>query len=67
MNIGPFKGEMPERITGALVSIGSKEQQLHIRNDRLQDRGKFFIEITGDSIYTGQVVGENSQGLMTWV
>jgi GTP-binding protein len=29
--------------------------------DKLQDRGKFFIE-PNDEIYTGMVVGENSRG-----
>jgi GTP-binding protein len=28
--------------------------------DKLQDRGKFFIS-PGDSIYTGQVIGENTR------
>ena len=29
--------------------------------DKLQERGRFFIE-PGDSIYEGQVIGENSRG-----
>ena len=29
--------------------------------DKLQDRGKFFVD-PGESIYEGQVIGENSRG-----
>jgi len=35
-------------------------QALAFALDRLQDRGKFFIE-PGDKIYKGQVIGENTR------
>jgi len=55
----PFKGELPKRIKGSLVS-GFEGQALAFALDRLQDRGRFFIE-PGDQIYKGQVIGENSR------
>ena len=56
---GPFKGEFTEDIKGAIVSsAGGKATAYAI--DRLQDRGRFFIDIN-EEIYIGQVVGENSK------
>lgn len=51
-----FKGEIKDRQNGSLVSLDSG-QVLAYAIDRLQDRGKFFIE-PGDKVYKGQVVGE---------
>ncbi len=56
----PFKGEVPGRISGSLISKETGEAIAYAL-DKLQDRGKFFIE-PGDEIYTGMVVGENSRG-----
>jgi GTP-binding protein len=55
----PFKGEIPQRINGSMIS---KESGVAIpySMDKLQDRGTFFIE-PGDEIYTGMVIGENSR------
>jgi len=56
----PFKGEIPGRINGSLISMEEGEAipfSLH----NLQDRGKFFID-PGDPVYTGQVIGENNRG-----
>ncbi len=55
----PFKGEIPGRINGSLISMELGEAipySLH----NLQDRGKFFIE-AGDPVYEGQVIGEHSR------
>ena len=55
----PFKGDMPKRINGSLISM---EQGIAIPYslDKLKDRGRFFI-FPGDAIYTGQVIGENNR------
>ncbi len=55
----PHKGDIPSRIKGSIVS-GMQGQALAFALDRLQDRGKFFVE-PGDSVYVGQVIGENSR------
>jgi GTP-binding protein len=55
----PFKGEVPARLKGSLVSI-EKGQILAYSLDKLQDRGKFFVE-PGDQVYIGQVIGEHSR------
>jgi len=59
MGYEPHKGDIPTRIKGSIVS-GMQGQALAFALDRLQDRGKFFIE-PGDSVYVGQVIGENSR------
>ncbi len=55
----PYKGEIAERNKGSLVSM-EQGQALAYAIDRLQDRGRFFIE-PGDQVYKGQVVGEHSR------
>lgn len=55
----PFKGEMAGRNKGSLVSM-EQGQALAYAIDRLQDRGRFFIE-PGDEVYKGQVIGEHSR------
>lgn len=55
----PFKGNMASADKGALVSM-EQGQALAYAIDRLQDRGRFFVE-PGDQIYKGQVVGEHSR------
>lgn len=55
----PFKGEIPSRINGSLISMNTgKTTPFSI--DNLQDRGKFFVD-PGVEIYEGQVVGESNQ------
>ena len=55
----PYKGEVPSRSKGSLVSI-EKGQVLAYSLDKLQDRGKFFVE-PGDQVYIGQVIGEHTR------
>ena len=56
---GPFKGEFSEEEKGAIVSAAAGKATAYAL-DRLQDRGKFFIDIN-EEIYIGQVIGENSK------
>ncbi|MEO6904606.1 MAG: translational GTPase TypA [Bacteroidia bacterium] len=55
----PWKGTIPNRINGVLIS-GEQGTAIAYSIDKLQDRGKFFVE-PGDPIYTGQVIGENNR------
>ena len=55
----PHRGEIPSRFNGSLVSMETG-QALAFAIDRLQDRGKFFID-PGDQVYKGQVIGENTR------
>jgi GTP-binding protein len=52
-----FKGSIPGRLSGSLVSMGEGEAVAYAL-DALQDRGRFFIA-PGDRCYTGQVLGEH--------
>lgn len=56
---GPFKGEFAEDIKGAIVSSAAGKATAYAI-DRLQDRGRFFID-PNQEIYIGQVVGENAK------
>jgi len=53
----PWKGTIPGRLAGVLVSM-EKGQTTAYSIDKLQDRGRFFID-PGVDIYEGQVVGEH--------
>jgi len=55
----PMKGEVPGRQNGSLVSM-EKGTAIPYSIDKLQERGKFFID-PGEEIYEGQVIGENSR------
>ena len=55
----PFKGTIPGRISGSLVSM-ENGNAIPYSIDKLQDRGKFFVS-PGEDIYEGQVIGENSR------
>ncbi len=55
----PLKGPIPGRISGSLVSM-ENGTAIPYSIDKLQDRGKFFVE-PGESVYEGQVIGENSR------
>jgi len=55
----PLRGDIPGRISGSLVSM-ENGTAIPYSIDKLQDRGKFFVE-PGESIYEGQVIGENSR------
>lgn len=56
----PLKGGIPQRQNGSLVSM-EKGSAIPYSIDKLQDRGKFFVD-PGEDIYEGQVIGENSRG-----
>jgi GTP-binding protein len=56
----PFKGEIPGRLSGSLISM-ENGKAIPYSIDKLQDRGKFFVDPNED-IYEGQVIGENSRG-----
>jgi GTP-binding protein len=55
----PLKGDIPGRISGSLISM-ENGTAIPYSIDKLQDRGKFFVE-PGENIYEGQVIGENSR------
>ena len=54
-----YKGEFSDLVNGAIVSSETGKATAYAI-DRLQDRGKFFID-PNQEIYKGQVVGENSK------
>ncbi len=56
----PLKGDLPKRTNGSLVSM-EQGTAIAYSIDRLQDRGRFFIE-PGDEIYAGQITGEHTRG-----
>ena len=53
----PWKGNIPSRIAGVLISK-DKGSAVAYSIDKLQDRGKFFIE-AGEEIYPGMIIGEH--------
>jgi GTP-binding protein len=55
----PLKGDIPQRLNGSLISM-EKGKAIPYSIDKLQDRGKFFVD-PGEDIYEGQVIGENSR------
>jgi GTP-binding protein len=55
----PYKGAIPERINGSLISMTSGVATAY-SIDKLQDRGIFFVE-PGEEIYTGMVIGEHNR------
>jgi GTP-binding protein len=55
----PWKGVIPSRNNGVLIS-GEMGTAIAYSIDKLQDRGKFFVD-PGEAIYTGQVIGENNR------
>ncbi len=56
----PYKGEIAGRINGSLISM-ENGKAIPYSIDKLQERGKFFIDPNED-VYEGQVIGENSRG-----
>jgi GTP-binding protein len=56
---GPFKGEIPTRNAGVLVSMEGGISTGYAL-DSIQVRGRLFIE-PGEEIYEGMIVGENSR------
>ncbi|MCR5151617.1 MAG: translational GTPase TypA [Prevotella sp.] len=53
----PFKGEVTRRINGSMIALETGTAFAY-SIDKLQDRGKFFID-PGEDVYAGQVVGEH--------
>ncbi len=54
-----YKGEMNVMLNGAIISSETGKATAYAI-DRLQDRGKFFID-PNENIYKGQVVGETNK------
>jgi len=59
MEYQPYKGEIPGRQNGSLISL-EQGTSIPFSLNNLQERGKFFIAPNED-IYEGQVIGENSR------
>ncbi|MGE0560485.1 MAG: translational GTPase TypA [Flavobacteriales bacterium] len=55
----PFKGPIPERNKGSLISMEAGPSTAFAIN-RLQDRGRFFVD-PGENLYKGQVIGEHTR------
>jgi GTP-binding protein len=55
----PWKGEIMAKRNGALIAMETGTA-IAYSIDKLQDRGKFFID-PNEEIYEGQVIGENSR------
>ena len=55
----PYKGDIEMRVNGSLIALETGQAYAYAIN-KLQDRGKFFVS-SGDEIYAGQVVGENTR------
>ena len=53
----PWKGTIPGRLSGVLVSM-EKGQTTAYSIDKLQDRGRFFVD-PGTDVYEGQIMGEH--------
>ena len=53
----PWKGNIPGRLSGVLVSM-EKGQTTAYSIDKLQDRGRFFVD-PGTDVYEGQIMGEH--------
>lgn len=53
----PFKGEITRRTNGSMIVMETGTAFAY-SIDKLQDRGKFFID-PGEEVYAGQVVGEH--------
>ena len=56
---GPWMGEIPQRLTGALVA-DRPGRVTAFAVDHLQPRGIFFIS-PGEEVYEGMIVGEHSR------
>jgi GTP-binding protein len=55
----PWQGEIPHRITGALVADRAGKATGYAI-ERIQDRGTLFIE-PGERVYEGMIIGENAR------
>jgi len=55
----PFKGVMPARLNGSLISMEQGNAIPYSLNN-MQERGTFFVE-PNQAIYEGQVIGKNTR------
>ena len=53
----PYKGDITRRINGSMIAMETGTAYAY-SIDKLQDRGKFFID-PGEEVYAGEVVGEH--------
>lgn len=53
----PWKGDITRRVNGSMIALEAGTAYAYAL-DKLQDRGKFFID-PGEEVYGGQVVGEH--------
>ena len=53
----PYKGEIQRRTNGSMIALETGTSYAYAI-DKLQDRGKFFID-PGDEVYAGEEVGEH--------
>jgi GTP-binding protein len=53
----PWKGQIPGRNNGVLLSK-TTEKTTAYSIDKLQDRGRFFVD-PGDDVYAGQIIAEH--------
>ena len=53
----PYKGDIERRVNGSMIALETGTAFAY-SIDKLQDRGKFFID-PGEEVYFGQVVGEH--------
>ncbi len=53
----PYKGEILRRVNGSIIAMEAGTAYAY-SIDKLQDRGKFFID-PGENVYAGEVVGEH--------
>jgi GTP-binding protein len=53
----PWKGPIPGRINGVLLSK-TTERTTAYSIDKLQDRGRFFVD-PGEDVYAGQIIAEH--------
>ncbi|HBX52639.1 MAG: GTP-binding protein TypA [Bacteroidetes bacterium RIFOXYA12_FULL_35_11] len=55
----PWKGDIQSRINGSLIAMETGTAVAYAI-DKLQDRGKFFVD-PGQDVYVGQIIGENTR------
>ena len=53
----PYRGDIERRVNGSMIALETGTAYAYAI-DKLQDRGKFFID-PGEEVYYGQVVGEH--------
>ena len=49
----PYKGDIARRVAGSMIALENGTAYAY-SIDKLQDRGKFFID-PGDEVYAGEV------------